>query len=136
VRICVTASGTTLDASVDPRVGRAAYFIIVNSETMAFEAVPNTAGGAMSGAGIQAAQTIASKGIDVLITGNVGPNAFQALSSAGIKIVVGAYGIVREVIEKYKRGELKETGAPTVGGHFGRGMGRGMGMGRGRRRQP
>jgi len=136
VRICVTASGTTLDASVDSRVGRAAYFIIVNSETMAFEAVPNTAGGAMSGAGIQAAQTIASKGIDVLITGNVGPNAFQALSSAGIKIVVGAYGIVREVIEKYKSGELKETGAPTVGGHFGRGMGRGMGMGRGRRRQP
>ena len=134
MRICVTASGTTLDASVDQRVGRAAYFIIVNSETMAFEAVPNTAGGAMSGAGIQAAQTIASKGIDVLITGNVGPNAFQALSSAGIKIVVGAYGIVREVIEKYKSGELKETGAPTVGGHFGRGGG--MGMGRGRRRQP
>jgi len=134
VKICVTAAGTTLDSSVDPRVGRAAYFIIVDSETMAFEAVPNTAVGAMSGAGIQAAQTIASKGVNVLITGNVGPNAFQALASAGIEIVVGAYGIVREVIEKYKRGELKGTGAPTVGGHFGRGGG--MGMGRGRRRQP
>jgi len=134
VKICVTASGNTLDASVDPRVGRAAYFIIVDSETMAFEAVSNMAAGAMGGAGIQAAQTIASKGVDVLITGNVGPNAFQALASTGIKIVVGAYGIVREVIEKYKRGELKGTGAPTVGGHFGRGGG--MGMGRGRRRQP
>jgi predicted Fe-Mo cluster-binding NifX family protein len=134
VKICVTASGNTLDASVDPRVGRAAYFIIVDSETMAFEAVSNMAAGAMSGAGIQAAQTIASKGANVLITGNVGPNAFQALASAGIKIVVGAYGTVREVIEKYKRGELKGTGAPTVGGHFGRGGG--MGMGRGRRRQP
>jgi predicted Fe-Mo cluster-binding NifX family protein len=134
VKICVTASGTTLDASVDPRVGRAAYFITVDSETMAFEAVPNTATSAMSGAGIQAAQTIASKGVNVLITGNVGPNAFQALASAGIKIVVGAYGTVGEVIEKYKRGELKGTSAPTVGGHFGRG--RGMGMGRGRRRQP
>lgn len=134
MKICVTASGTTLESSVDPRVGRAAYFIIVDSETMAFEAVSNMAAGAMGGAGIQAAQRIASKGVNVLITGNVGPNAFQALASAGIKIVVGAYGIVREVIEKYKRGELKGTGAPTVGGHFGRGGG--MGMGRGRRRQP
>jgi predicted Fe-Mo cluster-binding NifX family protein len=133
VKICVTAAGNTLDAAVDPRVGRAAYFVIVDSETMALEAVPNTAAGAMSGAGIQAAQTIASKGVNALITGNVGPNAFQALASAGIKIVVGASGTVREVIEKYKRGELRETSASTVGGHFGRG--RGMGMGCGRRRQ-
>ena len=112
---------------------------------MAFEAVPNTAIGATSGAGIQAAQTIARKGVNIVITRNVGPNAFQAFSSAGIKIIVGANGTVSEVIEKYKRGEIKETSAPTVGGHFGRGMGRGMGggqgtgrgqgMGRGRRRQ-
>ena len=133
MKICVTAAGNTLDAPVDPRVGRAAYFIIVDSETIAFEAVSNMAADAMGGAGIQAAQTIASKGVNVLITGNVGPNAFQALASAGIKIVVGASGTVREVIEKYKRGELGGTGAPTVGGHFGRG--RGMGMGRGRRRR-
>ncbi len=135
MKICVTAAGNTLDAQIDPRVGRASYFLIVDSENMSFEAVSNTAAGAMSGAGIQAAQTIASKGADVLITGNVGPNAFQALASAGIKIVVGASGTVREVIEKYKTGELKGTGAPTVGGHFGRGSGRGMGMGRGRRRR-
>lgn len=135
MKICVTAAGNTLDAPLDPRFGRTAHFMIVDSETMTFEAVPNTATGAMSGAGIQAAQTIASKGVNVVITGNVGPNAFQALASAGIKIVVGAYGTVREVIEKYKRGELTETRAPTVGGHFGRGRGMGTGMGRGRRRQ-
>ena len=134
MKICVTAAGNTLDAAVDPRFGRTAHFIVVDSETMAFDVVSNTAAGAMSGAGIQAAQTIASKGVNVVITGNVGPNAFQALASAGIKIVVGAYGTVREVIEKYKRGELRETRAPTVGGHFGRG--KGMGMGRGRRRRP
>jgi predicted Fe-Mo cluster-binding NifX family protein len=135
VKICVTAAGNTLDAPVDPRFGRTAQFIVVDSETMSFEVVSNNAVGAMSGAGIQAAQTIASKGVNVVITGNVGPNAFQALSSAGIKIVVGAYGTVREVIEKYTRGELRETSAPTVGGHFGRGRGMGTGMGRGRRRQ-
>jgi len=96
---------------------------------MQFEVIQNTASGATGGAGIQAAQTIAGKGVKVLITGNVGPNAFQALSAAGIKIVTGAFGTVREVVEKYKRGELRETGAPTVGGHFGMGRGRSRGRG-------
>ncbi len=129
MKICVSASTNSLEAPVDPRFGRCPYFMIVDSETLQFEAVPNMASGAMSGAGIQAAQTIASRGVKVLITGNVGPNAFQALSAAGIKIVTGASGTVRDVIERYKRGELKETGAPTVGGHFGMGAGRGRGQG-------
>jgi predicted Fe-Mo cluster-binding NifX family protein len=132
MRICVSASANSLDASVDPRFGRCPYFIIVDSETMQFEAVPNPASGAMGGAGIQAVQIIASKGAKAVITGNVGPNAFQALSAAGIKIITGAYGTVRDVVEKYKRGELKETNSPTVGGHFGMGMGGGRGW---RRRQ-
>jgi len=120
VKICVTSSGNTLDALVDPRFGRAAYLTIVDSESMAFEVVPNAAAGAMGGAGIQAAQTLANRGVSVLITGNVGPNAFQALKSSGVKIVVGASGTIREVIEKFKRGGLKETGSPTVEGHFGK----------------
>jgi predicted Fe-Mo cluster-binding NifX family protein len=127
MKICVSAVADSLDAQVDPRFGRCQFFVIVNSETMQFEAIPNMASGAMGGAGIQAAQTIASKGVQVLLTGNVGPNAFQALSTAGIKIVTGAFGNVREAIEKYKRGELSETNSPTVRGHFGMGMGRGRG---------
>ena len=133
MRICVTASGNSLDVPVEPRFGRCPYFIFVDSETMAFEAVPNMAMNAMGGAGIQAAQLIASKGAKVLITGNVGPNAFQALVAAGIRIITGAYGTVREVVEKFKRGELRETGSPTVGGHYGRGAGMGRGW---RRRYP
>jgi predicted Fe-Mo cluster-binding NifX family protein len=129
--MCVSATANSLDAQVDPRFGRCSYFVIVDSETLQYEAIPNVASGAMSGAGIQAAQTMASKGAKVLITGNVGPNAFQALAASGIRIVTGASGTVREVVEKYKKGELKETGAPTVGGHFGMGMGRGRGGGRG-----
>src|SRR4030042_5507506 len=130
MKICVTASGNTLDAPIDPRFGRAAYLTIVDSQSMAFETILNAAAGTMGGAGIQAAQTLTKKGVDVLITGNVGPNAFQGLSAAGRKIVTGASGTVREVVEKYKRGELSETGAPTVKGHFGRGIGRGSGRGR------
>jgi predicted Fe-Mo cluster-binding NifX family protein len=131
MKVCVSAIANSLDAQVDPRFGRCPYLVIVDSENMQFEAISNMASGAMGGAGIQAAQTVVSRGVKVLITGNVGPNAFQALSAAGIKIVIGAFGTVREVVEKYKRGELKETGAPTVGGHFGMGMGRGRGRGRG-----
>jgi len=127
MKICVSSTGNTLDAPVDPRFGRCRDFLIVDSETMQFEAVPNIASGAMGGAGIQAAQMIAGKGVRALITGNVGPNAFQALSAAGIEIVTGASGTVREVVEKYKRGELRAIGAPTVGGHFGMGAGRGRG---------
>jgi predicted Fe-Mo cluster-binding NifX family protein len=127
MKICVTAIADNLDAQVDPRFGRCQYFVIVESETMKFEAIPNLSQNAPSGAGIQAAQTVMSKDAKVVLTGNVGPNAFQALSSAGIKIVTGASGTVREVIERYKRGELKETSTPTVRGHHGMGMGRGRG---------
>ncbi len=125
MKICVSAVSGSLDAQMDPRFGRCPYFVIVDTETMSFEALPNASQGAAHGAGIQAAQTVVSRGVQVVLTGNVGPNAFQALRSAGIKIVTGVFGTVREVVERYKRGELKETGAPTVGGHFG--MGRGGG---------
>ena len=128
MKICVTATAASLEAQIDPRFGRCSYFVIVNSENMRFEAIPNMAAGVTGGAGIQAAQTIANKGAKLLITGNVGPNAFGALSAAGIEIVTGASGTVREAVEKFKRGEFNKTGAPTVGGHFGMG-GRGGGRG-------
>jgi len=128
MKICVTAVSGSLDAQVDPRFGRCPYFVIVDSETMEFEAVSNIASGSMSGAGIQAAQTVAGKGAEVLITGNVGPNAFQALSAAGIRVMLDAFGNVREAIKKYKSGELKVTNSPNVRGHFGMGLGRGRGQ--------
>jgi len=128
MKICVSATADNLEAQIDPRFGRCLYLIVVDSETMQFEAIPNLAAGATGGAGIQAAQTIADKGVKVVITGNVGPNAFGALSAAGIEILTGASGTVREVVEKFKKGELKRTGSPTVGGHFGMGKGQGRGI--------
>ena len=127
MKIAVSATGETLDSQVDRRFGRCPYFLIVDSETASFEAVTNVAADATGGAGIQAAQSIASKGVAVVITGNVGPNALQTLSAAGIEIVVGASGTIREIIEKLKRGELNKADAPSVRGHFGIGQGRGRG---------
>jgi len=98
---------------------------------MAIEAMPNEAIAAPGGAGIQAAQTVVNKGVDVLISGNIGPNAFQVLSAAGVKVVTGAYGTVKEAVEMYKNGKLNETGVSTVAAHAGMGMGGGRGGGRG-----
>ena len=128
MKICVSASSDSLDANVDPRFGRCPYFVVVDSETMKFSAILNDSTNAAHGAGIQAAQTVANMGAKVVITGNVGPNAFNVLSATGIKIVTGASGSVRDAVEKYKSGQLQETGNPTVGGHFGMGKGQGRGQ--------
>jgi predicted Fe-Mo cluster-binding NifX family protein len=131
MKVCVTAAAGDLNAQVDPRFGRCQYFVFVDSDTMAFEAMPNEATAAPGGAGIQAAQTVVNKGVAVLISGNIGPNAFQVLSTAGVKIVTGAYGTVKEAIELYKNGKLSVTGASTVSAHAGMGSGFGMGGGQG-----
>jgi len=128
MKICVSATEGSIEAQVEPRFGRCPYFVLVDSETMQFEAIPNVASGASGGAGIQAAQSVANKGAKLVITGNVGPNAYGALSAAGIEIVTGASGTVREVVEKFNRGELGKINGPTVGEHSGMNRGKGRGL--------
>jgi predicted Fe-Mo cluster-binding NifX family protein len=125
MKICVSATADNLDSQLDPRFGRCPYLVIVDSETLQFEVIPNMAAGSTGGAGIQAAQTMVNKGVKVVITGNVGPNAFGALSAAGVEIVTGASGTIKEVVEQFKKGQLGKTGSPTVDGHFGMGGGQG-----------
>ena len=121
MKIAVAASGNNLDAPVDPRFGRCAWFVIVDSDTMAFEAVQNPGAMAGGGAGIQAAQVVASKGAQVVVAGNMGPNAHQALTAAGIQILPFVGGTVRQAVEAVKSGTLTAASAPTVPLHFGTG---------------
>lgn len=117
--IVVSASGQTLDAQVDPRFGRAAFFVAVDSESGAFQAHENSQNlNAPQGAGIQSAETVSRLGAEVVITGHCGPKAFKTLSAAGIKVVVGAQGTVAEAIEAFKLGVLVPTDAPNVEGHW------------------
>jgi predicted Fe-Mo cluster-binding NifX family protein len=134
MKIAVSATAPQLDADVDPRLGRCQYFLIVDTESMEFEAIENPAIMAPGGAGIQAAQLIAEKGAEAVITGNCGPNAFQVLSAAGVPVFVGAPGSVRDVVEAYKKGKLSPIAAASTGPGAGMrgGMGRGGGMGGGR----
>jgi len=139
MKVAVSSTGSDLDAQVDPRFGRCAYFLIVNPDDMTFEAFGNESISLGGGAGIQSGQFIASKGANVVVTGNVGPNASRTLNAAGVDVIVGVSGPIREAIERYKRGELSATDQASVPGHFGMGMGggqspspgAGMGMGRG-----
>ncbi len=136
MKIAVSSSGNDLDSQVDPRFGRCAYFVIVETDDMAFEAFENGSIAMGGGAGIQAAQFVASKGAKAVITGNVGPNASQTLSAARVETFVGQSGTVREAIERYTKGKINSTSTPNVADHYGMGsgagMGRGMGMGGGR----
>lgn len=115
MKICISSQGNTLDAQVDPRFGRCQYFLIVDTDTMEFEPVRNPNIDASGGAGIQSGQAMADRQVTAVVTGNVGPNAFQALHAAGISVITGASGNVRQAIEQYKKGELKATQGPTTG---------------------
>ncbi|MCK4824910.1 NifB/NifX family molybdenum-iron cluster-binding protein [bacterium] len=119
MKICITSHGKTLDSQVDPRFGRCPYFIFVDTESLEFEAIENPSVGAMGGAGVQSGQLVAGKQVKAVLTGNVGPNAFQTLQAAGMEVIAGISGSVKEAIEKYKKGELKPTQGPSVGSKFG-----------------
>ena len=119
MRICLTSQGDNLNSGVDPRFGRCQYFIIADTATLEFEAIKNPNLDAMGGAGIQSGQLVASKGVKTVLTGNVGPNAFQALQTAGIDVITGASGTIKEAIEKYNKGEFKPTQGPSVNPKFG-----------------
>jgi predicted Fe-Mo cluster-binding NifX family protein len=119
MKVAVTSRGTALDDQVDPRFGRCAHFVIVETDDMSFEAIANGNASAGGGAGIQSAQLVAEKDVKVVLTGNCGPNAFRTLEAAGIQVVIGAAGTVREAVEEYKAGRLKATGGPNVESHAG-----------------
>jgi len=117
MKVCITAAGEDWTAQTQPNFGRVAYFLFVDEESEQITAMQNVPGA--HGAGVQAAQTVAQQGASVVITGSVGPNAFQGLSAAGIEIYVGATGTVREAFEAYRAGELQKVGAPTGRSHQG-----------------
>ena len=119
MKICITSTGTNLDAPIDSVFGRARYFLLVDSETLEVEAVENVP--SAHGAGVQASQTMVEKAVGAVLTGNVGPNAFQGLTAAGIQIFIGAKGTGRDALAAYKAGTLETTSEPTSRGHGGGG---------------
>ncbi len=107
MRVVITADTPSIDARLDPRFGRGAYFLFVDPKTMEWQAVPNPALNARSGAGIQAAQYITDQKCEAVISDEIGPNAFQALCAAGIAMYSsGDCSTVKEAIQRYKSGGI------------------------------
>ena len=119
MKIAISSSGTDQSAQVDPRFGRCAYFLVIDTESGKTEAVANAAQSAGGGAGIQAAQTVADHGAETVLTGNVGPNAHRALQAAKISVITGVSGTVSDALKAFHDGKYKATESPTVQPHFG-----------------
>jgi predicted Fe-Mo cluster-binding NifX family protein len=119
MKIAVTSTGQELDSPVDPRFGRAAYILIVDTDSMEFEALDNAENlNALKGAGIQAATMINDKHADVLLTGYCGPNAFKTLAAANIKVADNVSGTVREAVEAFSTGNVTFSSEPNAQGHW------------------
>ena len=119
MKIIVTAEGPDLESAVDPRFGRAAFYILVDTENMKHVALDNERGRtSQQGAGVQAAQRVADTGAEALLTGHCGPKAHQTLSAAGIKVYSNQSGSVQDAVERLVRGEVAPSTKADVEGHW------------------
>ncbi len=122
MKIAVTAVEKDMKAQVDPRFGRAACFVVVDTETMGFEAIDNGNVAASGGAGINAAKAVIDAGAEAVLTGNCGPNAERTLRAGNVKLYIGIKGTVAEAVEQFKAGTLSEAAGPNVDSHAGMGQ--------------
>ena len=113
MKIMITSSNGDIEGEFSPRFGRCAYFIGIDTDSRAWEAFPNPAAGTQGGAGPQAVQFIADQGVEAVISGRFGPNAYSALEAAGIQSFIASQGTVDEVLEKFLAGELEQVSAAT-----------------------
>lgn len=123
MRVAVSANGANLEAPASPVFGRCPVYVFVDTETMASEAVENPAQSAGGGAGIQAAQLVVERGAQAVLTGNVGPNAFQVLQAAQVQVYPFEGGTVRQAVEAFREGRLVAAHSATGAQHAGMGQG-------------
>lgn len=119
MKIAITSVNDNLDSELDPRFGRAQKFIIFDTEKETFESIDNSNINASGGAGSSSAKTIADKNVEIVISGNFGPNAVMALKAFGIKMYTSQVEKISAVIERLKNGNLKEVIDATVEGKHG-----------------
>jgi len=119
MRIAVPVDGNDMDGRVDSRFGRAQAFLIVETATMSFERIDNEQNlNLPQGAGIQSAQTVIKQKPDVVLTGNCGPKAFQVFQAAGVEVVVGVSGGIRQAVRAYMEGKYQPSSKANVDGHW------------------
>jgi predicted Fe-Mo cluster-binding NifX family protein len=119
MKIVITAEGPNMESPIDPRFGRAKYFLLIDSETGSSTAHDNAQNlNAAQGAGIQAAQNVVGLGAEAVLTGNVGPKAFATLQAGQVAIYTGATGTVRDALDQWRSNKLQAAGKANVQGHW------------------
>jgi len=119
MKIAITSKGRDLESEVDPRFGRAAYILVVDTDSLEFEALDNSENvNAFKGAGIQAATMMSDKGAKALLTGFCGPNAFKILKGANIDVANDISGTVGDAVKAFNGGEVSFADAANVDGHW------------------
>ena len=119
MKIAITSLGQDLNSQIDPRFGRAAYILIVDTVQNGIEVFDNSENvNAFKGAGIQAAAMLSKKGVEVLLTGYCGPNAYKTLQAAGVKVVNDVAGKVQDAVDAFKEGKLSFAEDANVEAHW------------------
>jgi len=119
MKIAVSSQGTGLDSQIDPRFGRAAYILIIDTASFGIEVLDNSENlNAFKGAGIQAAAMVSDSGAEVLLTGFCGPNAFKTLRAAGVKVVNDVTGVVRDAVNAFSEGKFSFADDANVEGQW------------------
>ncbi|AEE90453.1 Dinitrogenase iron-molybdenum cofactor biosynthesis protein [Tepidanaerobacter acetatoxydans Re1] len=117
MKVAVTSVGKDLDSMIDERFGRSSYFIIVDTDSDEFEVSENEGLSSAHGTGVQAAQFIVEKGIQAIITGNIGPNAIKVLKESGIDVFTANSMTVRQALANFSEGKLEKISGSTTGQH-------------------
>ncbi len=108
MKVVITADTPSENSPVSPIFGRCAYYAVYDTETDKLEFVPNPAAMYPRGAGVQAAQYVASLGARMVITAGIaGPNSSMVLAQAGIAVISNFAGTIRDAVEEIKRGRIK-----------------------------
>ena len=108
MRVGVSATGRDLNARVDDRFGRCPWFLVVDTDSLEFDAVENRHAEEGMGAGMGAAKDLIDAHVDAVISGQVGPKAYEVLKAVNIDIFLVSGGItVKDALEKLKKGELQ-----------------------------
>ncbi len=118
MKVCISSKSNESSAQVDPRFGRCAYFCFYDTETGEFTFEKNTFTHAREGVGVQASGHMVKNEVSVVVTGQIGPNAYQALEAGGVRIYTGAKGTVADAVESFNRGEFELANGPSNSGHM------------------
>jgi predicted Fe-Mo cluster-binding NifX family protein len=114
MKLAISAVGPNPTDPVDPRFGRARYFLLYDTESEVYTVIDNADQvAAMQGAGIQAAQNVTASGVEALLTGRCGPKAFQVLEAAGVQIFGGVQGSVQQALQAWRENKLQRLDGPT-----------------------